>query len=126
MNLLMNKSKERKSEEEDRNLLFLKSLLPHFTLIPQQHILRVRRRLETLVEELAYPQSTNGGSESNTFTYSSYQAYHDVPQYMPSSYQTSPQSSDNTGTHTHHIQIFERNCNQKSNLHSFLLIFVSF
>ncbi|KAK3734502.1 hypothetical protein RRG08_029697 [Elysia crispata] len=92
----MNKSKERKSEEEDRNLLFLKSLLPHFTLIPQQHILRVRRRLETLVEELAYPQSTNGGSESNTFTYSSYQAYHDVPQYMPSSYQTSPQSSDNT------------------------------
>ncbi|KAK3763024.1 hypothetical protein RRG08_050138 [Elysia crispata] len=77
----MNKSKERKSEEEDGNLLFLKSLLPHITFIPQQHILRFRSRLETLVEEFAFPQSTNSGSESSTSTYFSYQVYHDVPQY---------------------------------------------
>lgn len=101
LDYLMNKSKERKSEEEDGNLLFLKSLLPHINLIPQQHILRFRRRLETLVEEFAFPQSTSGGSEYTMSTNSSYQAYSDVPHYRSFEYHTSSQSTDNTHHNTY-------------------------
>ena len=101
LDCLINKSKERKSDDEDVNLLFLKFLLPHINMIPQQHMLRFRMRLETLVEEFAYPQSTSGGSDYTRSTNSSYQTYSDIPHYRSSEYQTSSQSSDTIHHYTY-------------------------
>lgn len=75
MEYSMNTSKE-KDNPEDENLLFIKSLLTHINCNLQNKVLRLRMRLEDLVEEFKL-SSANTSSESIS-------AYH---QCLPSSVQ---------------------------------------
>jgi len=69
------------SEYDDEATLFVKSLLPHMRKIPEHKMLIFRRRIESLVEEFAYPQS----SMSETRSTSVDSSHQNLDQVQPSS-----------------------------------------
>lgn len=54
---LMQKRDRRQSLEEDADLYFFKSLLPHVRRIPEERKMCFRSRIQSLVDEFAYPSS---------------------------------------------------------------------
>lgn len=56
---LIQKRDRRQSSEDDADLYFFKSLLPHVKRIPEERKMSFRSRIQNIVDEFAYPFSRN-------------------------------------------------------------------
>lgn len=69
------KAKKQKSQNDDKNMLFFKSLLPHVHKIPPNLKLQFRNRMQDIVNSFAYPQaaslSQKSPASSSAFSYTS-------------------------------------------------------
>lgn len=66
----MEKSNRKLGKEDDEDMLFFKSLLPHIKNIPSSKILSVRNRVQDLVQQFAYasPATCPSPSDSSPLT----------------------------------------------------------
>lgn len=82
------KINRKQDKEDDEDLMFFKSLLPHVKRIPAVQKLTFRSRLQELVQQFAYPVPAISPLPDTHGSSSSASAY--TPQVSPYSYAHSP------------------------------------